>query len=101
MTDACAAGKLVAVAVLLLAAGSADALPMDLATAERIAVGRSADLRSLENQAATAACARALGVRDWLPQLSLGYLDSSNIVTGGPDSSSIQWTATLITARVA
>ena len=95
MTDTCAAGKLVAVAVLLLAAGSADALPMDLATAERIAVGRSADLRSLENQAATTACALALGVRDWLPQLSLGYLDSSNIVTGGPDSSSIQWTATL------
>ena len=85
---------LVAVA-MLFAVDSAIALSLDVAAAGRLSLDRSADLRSLENQLSAAILSLRFGLRDWFPQLSLGYLDSSNIVTGGPDAASIQWTMTV------
>jgi outer membrane protein TolC len=79
-------------AALPFAASTAAALSIDAAAAGRMALDRSAELRSLENQASAAACTLKLGFRDCFPQVSLGYLDSSNVVTLGPDASSIQWT---------
>jgi outer membrane protein TolC len=95
MTAGNRAGKAFAAAALLFAADSARALSIDVATAVRMSLDRSADLLSLEDQVSAAVFSLKLGLRDYFPQLSLGYIDSTNIVTGGPDASSIQWTVTV------
>jgi outer membrane protein TolC len=85
----------VCVAAFILVAAAARAVQIDLLKAERMALDSSAELRSLEDQAASAVYALKLGFRDYLPQLSLDYLDSSNVVTGGADAASIQWSLTV------
>ena len=95
MTAGNRAGKAFAAAALLFAADSARALSIDVATALRMSLDSSADLLSLEDQVSAAVLSLKLGLRDCFPQLSLGYLDSTNIVTGGPDATSIQWTVTV------
>ncbi len=82
-------------AAMVLPPATLAAATVDLATAGRMAVESSADLRLLEDQAAAVGCALNLAVRDYFPRLSLGYLDSSSIATDGPDAASIQWTATV------
>ena len=89
------AGKVLVAVAMLFAADCAIALSLDVAAAGRLSLDRSADLRSLENQLSAAILSLRLSLRDWFPQLSLGYLDSSNVVTGGPDAASIQWTVTV------
>jgi outer membrane protein TolC len=71
------------------------ALPLDHAAAALLALSHSPDLHTLEDRALASGYMLKLGLRDYLPQLSLGYLDSSNIVVGGPDAASIQWSATV------
>ncbi len=78
-----------------MASVTVSAVTVDLDTAGRLALERSTALRSLNGQYASAALTLKLGIRDWLPQVSLGYMDSSNVVIGGPDSANIQWTMTL------
>jgi outer membrane protein TolC len=95
MISRCRARVALAAAALLLILPFAGAVPIDLSRAELMALNRSADLRSLENRAAATACALKLGFRDYFPQVSLGYLDSSNIVRGGADAASIEWSMTV------
>lgn len=83
---------------LFLAFGASlfsESIRIDLRKAELMALERSAELESLEDKAAFASYALKLGLRDYLPKLEFEYLDSSNIVTGGADASSIQWSVTI------
>jgi outer membrane protein TolC len=92
-----AKGRLIAAAVLFSCGIplAAEALRLDVQKAEIMALSRSAELRSLEDKAASSIYTLKLGLRDYLPQISLEYNDSSNIVKGGSDSSSIQWSMTV------
>jgi outer membrane protein TolC len=93
-----ARGKLVITALLSACVASlvAEALRIDLEKAELMALGASSELRTLEDKTSSAIYALKLGLRDYLPQLSFEYRDSSNIVTGGADASSIQWSVTVV-----
>jgi outer membrane protein TolC len=92
-----ARGRLFAPALFLAFGASLfpESIRIDLRKAELMALERSAELESLEDKAAFASYALKLGLRDFLPKLEFEYIDSSNIVTGGADASSIQWSVTI------
>lgn len=87
------AGHALAVLLALLPAIKSPAQEgaIDLPTAEILAVRNSSDLR--EAQAAIELAERSfhLGIRDFLPKVSLSYSDSASIILFSPDSRSISF----------
>jgi outer membrane protein TolC len=86
--------------ILALAAVSTPAedlvLSISLEEAEARALASSPELTLLRLHSRRAARDWALGIRDYLPQLSVGFDDSRLVVTGGPDTSRTSFSATVV-----
>jgi len=86
--------------VLALAAVSSPAEELvptiSLEEAEARALASSTELTLLRLRSRSAARDWALGIRDYLPQLSVGFDDSRLVVTGGPDTSRTSLSATVV-----
>jgi len=69
--------------------------PVSLGEAEARALANSTELAVLRLRARAQGRAHAFGVRDFLPRLSVAANDSQTIVTGGPDTRTVNWSLTV------
>jgi outer membrane protein TolC len=90
-----AGAALLAIVLLAHSKEAGGAVPISLGEAEARALASSTELAILRLRTRAQGRAHALGVREYLPRLSLAANDSQTIVLGGPDTRVESWSLTV------
>jgi outer membrane protein TolC len=90
-----AGAVLLAIVLLAHSKEAGGAAPISLGEAEARALASSTELAILRLRTRAQGRAHALGVREYLPRLSLAANDSQTIVLGGPDTRVESWSLTV------